>query len=561
MSSIFAGIKTLKPMAVPVITKLCRLARIRELVNEMVIWREDNSDISPGLLIETLIICIFCGRKPLWKVQQFWAEQDLKNLFADVELSIDQLNDHAYGRALEKLAEVDLNSLISTVSLIMLEVHGLDISSIHLDTTSKSVQGLYEEAPYGNFEINKGHSKDLRPDLNQFKIGAAVQQNGQVVMGEILSGNKSDSKWNPEAVLKMKEFFDQKGYRDVVFVSDCALISTESLSNLIKEKVQFISRLPETFNLAKELKLQAWTQDSWHDVGVVSEANSKKASHYRTFPTRQKLDDRTYDFVVVHSSSLETQKEKTLQKRIEKQKEDLTKQSKTLAAKPFACEPDAQTALAAFIKAVHHKGFEIQGTVETSIIKSYAHRGRPRDGEEPTVTITYQAVASIGDIKSEFYQHLRNMESTFVLIINVKDRKIYDDKGILLEYKRQNSIETKFRFLKDPVYMGPIYLESPKRVYALGYVFILVLLLASYLEYRVRKELKEQNTAVKLPGNKSTDRPSVQTIMEVLGTIQIVVIQGQRYFPDNIDRQALDMVRWAGFNPEEIYLKPISSNA
>ncbi|MGI6649667.1 MAG: hypothetical protein ACOX5W_11630 [Bacillota bacterium] len=63
--SIFAGIKTLKPMAVPVVTRLCRLAKIRELVNEIVLWREDNSKISPGLLIETLIISIFCGRMPL----------------------------------------------------------------------------------------------------------------------------------------------------------------------------------------------------------------------------------------------------------------------------------------------------------------------------------------------------------------------------------------------------------------------------------------------------------------------------------------------------------------
>ena len=559
--SIFAGIKTLKPMAVPVITKLCRLAKIRELVNEIVLWREDNSKISPGLLIETLIISIFCGRMPLWKVHQFWAEQDLSNLFPDVELSIDQLNEHAYGRALDKLAEVDLNKLISLVSLVMLDIHNLDISTVHLDTTSISVEGIYDVEPYNDFTINRGHSKDLRPDLKQFKIGAAVQQNGQVVMGEMLSGNKSDNKWNPEAALKMKEFFDTQGYRDVVFVGDCALISNESLANLTKKNVQFISRLPETYNLAKELKTLAWAENAWHDLGIVSEANSKKASHYRTYLVHHELEGHPYDFVVVHSSSLEAQKAKTLQKRIGKQKEELTKQSKGLKTKAFACEPDAQAALAVFLQECQQKGFEVQGTVQSCVKKSYGHRGKPRNGEEPTITTTYHAEVSIGDIKPEVYQHLLQMESTFVLIANVKDRQKYDDQGILLEYKRQSSIETKFRFLKNRVYLGPVYLENPKRIYALGYVFILVLLLASYLEYRVRKALKEQGEAVKLPGNKSTDRPSVQTILEVLGTIQIVSIQGQRYFPDNVNRQALNMVRWAGFNPEEIYLKPISLNA
>lgn len=83
-------------------------------------------------------------------------------------------------------------------------------------------------------------------------------------------------------------------------------------------------------------------------------------------------------------------------------------------------------------------------------------------------------------------------------------------------------------------------------------------MLASYQEYRVRRSLKEQDEFVRLPRNKKTDTPSVATILEILARIEVVVIQGQRYFPNNLARQALDMVRWAGFDPT-IYLKPVSS--
>ena len=34
----------------------------------------------------------------------------------------------------------------------------------------------------GDFKINNGHSKDYRPDLKQFKVGAAVQQDGLPMM-------------------------------------------------------------------------------------------------------------------------------------------------------------------------------------------------------------------------------------------------------------------------------------------------------------------------------------------------------------------------------------------
>jgi len=554
---IMPEIVTVQPYSVPVITMLCRTARIGQIVNHMVEWNDTNSKISPGLLIESLIICIICGRKPLWRVQQFWAQQDLRLLFADVDISLDQLNDDAYGRALDKLSEVKMEELVNLCSLVMLQAHDLNISTIHLDTTSKYVQGVYENEAHGDFCITYGYSKDRRPDLKQFKIGAAVQQNGQLVMGQMLSGNKSDKVWNPEAVTKMKKFFDNKGFKDVVFVSDCAIVSIDSLRQMAKKHIQFISRLPETFSLAQELKELAWQADKWNDIGVLNKTRSKKAARYKTFSIRHKLDGRYYDFVVVRSSSLDGRKEKSLKKRVAKWKKDLEKQARELVTQHFVCEPDALAALEKFQSKAAKMGFEVQGKVKLDEKLSYPHKGRPRKGEQPTVTVSYQAECIIGDLKKDFYEHLRQKESTFVLIANVKDRQKYNDTFILEEYKNQNSIETKFRFLKNPVYLGPVYLENQNRINALGYVFILVLLIASYLEYRVRKSLKETGEALIDPGNKRNVRPSVKTIMENLSYIQVIIINGKRYFPKNCNQQALNIVRWAGYDPAEVYLKPL----
>lgn len=170
-------------------------------------------------------------------MHQFWAAQDMTTLLPGVDISWDQLNDDAYGRALDKLAEIDMEALVSQVALTMLAAHDLTINCVHLDSTSKSVQGLYEGETSQDFDINYGHSKDKRPDLKQFKLGVDIQQQNQVVMGQMLSGNKADSKWNPEAVLKMKDFFDQKGFKEVVFVSDCALVSTDALRKLAEKHI------------------------------------------------------------------------------------------------------------------------------------------------------------------------------------------------------------------------------------------------------------------------------------------------------------------------------------
>lgn len=559
--NVVRGINIVRPRAVPVITSLCRTARIAEIVNRMVKWDEDNARVSPGLLIEALVVCIMCGRKPLWKVEQFWADQDLELLFQGVDLtSSHQLNDDALGRALDRLAQVDMKKLLSAASLALLTAHKLPISTIHLDTTTISVQGAYENDSHGQFKIEYAYGKDHRTDLKKFKIGAAIQQQGLPVFSELLSGKKSDKDWNPEAVLEMKELFENKGYRDVVFVSDCVLVHTESLKLLAGEHIQFISRLPETFNLAGELKSMAFKKNDWHDLGPLSTSDSKKAASYQTCSIRHELCGKMYDFVVVQSSALEERKEKTLLRRIKMQKDELEKEARDLAKKDFACEPDAKSAMDDLMAKASVLGFSVQGNTLKEETASYSHKGRPRKGEQPTVTVSYHASCIIGDIRDEFYEELKKKESTFVLIASVKDREKYNELGVLLEYKHQSSIETKFRFIKSPVYLGPVFLEKPERVEALGYVFMLVLLVASYLEYRVRKGLKKTGQAVILPGNKKTNRPSVQTIMEIFSLIEVLIIGGERYFPENLPLQAISMIEWAGYDPTEIYLEPLACN-
>ncbi|NLU49911.1 MAG: hypothetical protein GXX09_05810 [Syntrophomonadaceae bacterium] len=150
------------------------------------------------------------------------------------------------------------------------------------------------------------------------------------------------------------------------------------------------------------------------------------------------------------------------------------------------------------------------------------------------------------------------MEATFVLIARLKNRYQWQARDILIEYKRQSTVEQKFRFLKNPVYLGPVFLQSKKRIHAMGYVFILALLIASYLEYRVRKSLKEQNTALIWPRGYKNERPSLKTIFEVLSLIKVLIVDGnRRYFPKDINQQALELVKWAGFDPVDVYLKPL----
>jgi transposase len=514
------NIETVNMSNLPIIYQLCRMAKIMEMVNAMVSWRDDNSKITPGFLIETMVICILSSRKATWKIHEYWTQQDLDFFYPELNLLVSQLNDDAYVRALDKLAEVKVEELISKICLTMLKLHDINIETLHLDTTSKSVQGAYEEEATGDFDINHGYSKDHRPDLKQFKLGAAVQQNGLPVMGQLLSGNASDKEWNPDAVLKMKTFFENNGYKDVMFIGDSATVSSyESLKDL--KGIKFISRLPETFSIAEELKTLAFKDGDFKEIGKISE--SKNSSEYKIKSYIKGLDGISYRFIVVHSSALESKKTITKERNIVKEKSRLTKKSETLSKKAFACEEDANRALSEFTESIKKSGFEYAIEIKEVSETVYNKKGRPKKDEIGTNISNFHVDCLIKDYDQNEYENLLKKDSTFILITSVLDETQYTDIEILEEYKHQNSIEEAFRFLKNPVYMGPVYLKNKERVESLGYVFILVLLIASYLEYRVRKSLKDKNEYVLDPGNKKNYRPSIKRIFEILEGVIITI--------------------------------------
>lgn len=336
---------------------------------------------------------------------------------------------------------------------------------LHLDTTSISisVEGLYEVDEEDDFIICYGYSKDNRPDLKQFKIGAAVQQSGLPVMGQLLSGNKSDREWNPEAIKEMKVFFEGQQYRDIIFVGDSATVSSyESLRQL--EGIRFISRLPENFSCVSEWKEKAWQGVNWEEVGTLSESSRKDAAEYRIYEFVEAINGKPYRFVLVHTNSLREQKTKTLQKRWEKEKQELEKEAKRIGKRAFACVEDAMRESAAFMEKVKSLHYNVEVHIEEEVTRRYNRRGRPGTEDSYEETVSYYVKHTIGERDDMACEKDLFMESTFVLITSVMDREKYPGWRILAEYKGQSSIEQAFKFLKSPVYLGPVYLKKPERV-------------------------------------------------------------------------------------------------
>jgi transposase len=547
------SINILNPGAAPVALSLARLAGIREIVDQFTGWSPNSRSTSPGILAESLTAAILCGCRPLYKVERFWESQTVEIFYKEDGITAGQLNDDAYARMLDKLASIDCQRMFETVCLTMLQHHSLDIVLTHSDTTSVSVEGIYEsegEAASEDFTITHGHSKDHRPDLKQIKVGLSVQQDGLPLSGELLSGNKSDQVWNPHAVKELSDLVTGEGFKDTVFLADCALISTESLLSLAKQKIQFISRLPETFNLASELKKAAWSEDTWEEIGQLANKPNDKAAVYRSWKSVKEIGGEKFGFMVIHSSKLEERKEKTLSKEVKRVKANLCKKSAELNKQSFACEADAARSAERLRKNSEKKGFCCDVSVSKKEKVVYGHKGRPKLSEVPEIHISWHAEVKIGDMGEAILEEKKRMGSTFVLIYRLLEEKSSEE--ILRSYKNQDKVEQGFKFLKQPLNLGPVYTKKTERVKALGYIFLMVLLLAKYLEYRVRTSMSNSGEILKVGGQK-VQRPTAKTILEYLSEMSVLLIAGQLMLPSIIPEDVLKMIRWSGFE-EEVYI-------
>jgi transposase len=222
--------------------------------------------MSPGEAIKALIINLLVKRAPLYGIQNFFKEMDIQNLFGKA-WNPEDFNDDRLGRALEKMARSDLPGIYYSIAREALEKEGILLDQVHLDTTSLSLQGLYEKSGKEDslLKIEYGHSKDLRPDLKQLMFGLG-SVNGIPLFADVMNGSTSDKSWNENMAIRMKDLLSKEALDSMVTIADSAIVTAENLK-LYGDR-PFISRFPENFTLCKSLKAEAFKKQSTGSMSV-----------------------------------------------------------------------------------------------------------------------------------------------------------------------------------------------------------------------------------------------------------------------------------------------------
>jgi transposase len=413
--------------------------------------------------------------------------------------------------------------VFSLVAARAMVIEQVEHRFLHWDSTTRSLYGEYPTATgKGAVKPDYGHSKDNRPDLKQIVMTLLCNREGMPLCGEVRDGNSSDKKANGEMIAELCRWFSPEELRKLAYVADSSLVTGPNLKALDEAKLRFLSRLPETYGVAAEAKASAWA-GSWKAIGTIS--SRRNAAAYWASEQSGIIDGRSYRLVVYRSDHLDERKARTMERELEAEQKLLAQEAEQLARRRFACAADAQAALEAWRNdhagAWHH----LDGAVtEEKERQKRERRGRPRKDEQPVWLTFYRVRPTVGEPDADRVRAELQRRSAFVLITNLPADEFPVDR-LLLEYKGQTSLEQRFHFLKDPVFVDAFFLHKPERVEALGYVLLMACLVFSLLERRIRRAGRPLETPSR---GKLTNPTGFEILHHVQGALVIPVDRRHR---------------------------------
>jgi transposase len=484
--------------------------------------------IDPGTIVLGMILDTLSGRSPLYRLEEFFAQQDTALLLGKA-VAPEAFQDDSVGRVLDRLYDTGTMKVFTACAVQADRVFGFDKRYVHFDTTSITVYGDYrplEEAEEQEvpFRITYGYSKDKRPDLKQFVLSTLCVDRAVPLWGKPEDGNASDKTVNNTVLSDIATFLAQHGVAPgaYIYIADAALVTEDNLVAL--GDTLFISRLPATYNECGRLIADAVAHNTWEEVGVLASTQPTKhrpVTSYKAYEGHVTLYGTLYRAVVVHSSAQDKRRQQRLARDIQAAQSMIQTAVRTAERQEYFCRADAEAA-AVKLRAVPAPYHLVDVTVEEQPVYG---RGRPSAHKPRTVTAMHYRLKTTISPQTDRIAGMEEEAGCFVLLTNVPTAGplAHSARDILTVYKEQHGTEQNYGFLKDPVIVNSLFLKKPERIEALGLVLLLALLLWRLMERAMRTYIDTTQTPLTGWDKKATERPT--SFMMVTKFASVIVLK------------------------------------
>jgi len=487
-------------------------------------------EVDAGTVVLALVLDTLSGRSPLYRLEEFFAQQDTALLLGKA-VPPQALNDDTAGRVLDRLYDFGTMRLFTACAVRAAMRFGLERRYVHFDTTSRSVWGEYQFAETQDlpFQVTYGYSKDKRPDLKQFVLSTLCVDRAVPIWGKPEDGNASDKTLNTTLLSEIAQLLGQYGVQPgaYIYIADAAFVTADSLAAL--RDTLFITRLPATYNECGRVIAEAVARNDWEVVGGLAQTPPTKhrpGTFYKVAEARVTLYGKAYRAVVVHSSSQDQRRQQHLEREIRASYATLEASVHAVARQEYFCQADAEAA-AAKLRALPSAYHGVDVTVQE---RPRYGPGRPSSTQPRVVKALRYGLQVTLHERAEVIACKTQEAGCFVLLTNVPTagEMAHRAGDVLRAYKEQHGIEQNYGFLKDPLIVNSLFLKKPERIEALGLVLLLALLLWRLVERTLRVHVETTGTPLIGWDKKATQKPTAFMMMTKFAGVMVLKVEGRR---------------------------------
>lgn len=409
-------------------------------------------------------------------------------------------------------------------------VYEVPLTGVRLDsTTTSGHHRLHAEGL-----MQRGHSKDHRPDLAQLKLmAAAAEPLGQLMATDITAGNNADDPLYTPLIQRVRQL---TGRRGLLYSGDCKMASLATRAELVAHQDYYLMPLPMTGDTADAFPqwleaIVAGEQAAtlvWDDqtlLGGGYEFARPQTTAYNEQPVS--WSERV---LIVRSLALAKLQSARLEQRLTKATAALQALTPPVSRgkRQIRDEAALQQAMAGIIDRYDVKELlQVAWERQETTVTRYQGRGRG-SAQRPTTTHQQVRYAITAVTRNETAMAARRQRLGWrVQVTNAPVEQLALAQAVL-HYRGGWVLERDFHLVKDlPLGLSPLFVWKDEQIKGLTRLLTLALRLLTLIASQVRNGLaqnKESMTGLyEGQANRATDRPSGKRLLNAFARAKITL--------------------------------------
>ena len=521
---------------VPLIVGLLEAMGVRRHVDKQVVQHASWEGISVGTLLEIWLCYLLTEQDHRLVAVREWANdrREMFNQLLGIELRDTELSDDRLAVVLDKIGYEKIQGQIDGEMIKeWVSVYALPSETIRLDSTSVTVYSAID-SKYGL--IQRGHSKDHRPDLGQFKIMlSTLDPLGMPLVCQVVSGQQADDGLYVPSYDKTVSLL---GRSDVLVVGDSKMAALETRGHIVAGGSRYLCAYRP---VGRNSALADWVaaafehEADWENVSDVDKTTGEirvvaliydgQRSQTWLDPDSELSHDWSERVLVVRSESMR-------EKLLHHSRERLSHFEQALAAlrRPIGRgrrRYQTQAELKPVVQALFAK-YHLTGLGTVPLLEESLSNGGSR-------WIVGQF--TLDAARWAIYQRQLGWQ---LYLTNATPAQ-YDNPALLWTYRHQIFHERTFSRLKTrQLNIRPLFLRRHQRIVGLTWLLSLALRLLTLTEFRIRTALQQRHEALvglnpAVP-SQAVVRPTTERVLHAFKNITVTAIDfgnsTQRFISD-----------------------------